>query len=279
MLLRLRAENVAFWATVRKELQVMLRYKGSLVALAVFAFLAPLGYYAQAVGFAGNNDQALAAFASRAGTTQIAAFIYLGWAVYLWITQMLWGPGSSLRQERMEGSLEMVFLTPVSRLTILIAPGVAQLLPTTVLFGSVGLILRFVFGVQMSPLQLLAGLAVIVASIPALCSIGAIVAVAALRFRDSDGIIEALRGLIAVLCGVAYPIAVLPGWLQPISRALPPTQIIDQLRSAVLNTWSGDATVRALLLILVGVVLGWAALILLRISMRSIRQTGRLGQF
>jgi len=219
---RLNTDAVAFQAIVRKEWQVALRYKANLVLLAVFVFLAPLGYYAQSLGFAGDSPLARQSFTDNAGTDQIAAFLYLGWAVYLWITEMIWGPGMSLRQERMQGSLELVFLTPVRRLSLLVAPGVAQLLPTVVLFGTVAVVLRVVFAAPLGGAALLHGLLAIVVSIPVLCALGAIVAVIALRFRDAEGIAEALRGTIAVLCGVAYPIAVLPDWIRPISRALPP---------------------------------------------------------
>jgi ABC-2 type transport system permease protein len=37
------------------------------------------------------------------------------------------------------------------------------------------------------------------------------------------------------LCCVYYPVATLPGWLQPVSLALPPTWVFEGLRALVLN--------------------------------------------
>jgi len=273
-------EYVALVGSTRKELQVILRYKAPLIGLAVTAFLAPLSYFAQAKGFAGENAAALEAFSSRTGTTELAGFLYLGFVVYLWISQILWGPGTALRQERVQGSLEPVLLTPVSRVTLLIGPALAQVVPAAVIFSTVGVVLRFVFGLRIGAAGVLRGAGVVLASLPVLVAIGALLGVITLGMRDADGVADALRGLVAVLCGVTYPVVVLPEWLQPISLALPPTQIIDQLRGAVLGSATlGDAASRAWWLIGSGLVLGAAALVLLRLVMRRALVTGRLGQY
>ncbi|MEU7748189.1 ABC transporter permease [Nonomuraea sp. NPDC049158] len=277
---RLGAESAAFRAAVRKEWQVMARYKSNLVTLAGAAVVVPAGYYAQAVGYSGASRQALDVFASRSGTTQIAGFIYLGWAIYLWISQMMWGPGSALRTERMQGSLEMVYLSPVSRFTILFGPATAQLIPAGLLFTVVGLMLRFAFGVPIGPQQLLAGLVVVLASIPALFALGALMSVITLRFRDAEGVVEAVRGALGLVCGVTYPIAVLPDWIQPISRALPPTQILEVLREQVLRpAWAAGTGTRLVYLLGVGVAMSVLATISLSWALRSAHRTGRLGQY
>lgn len=41
--------------------------------------------------------------------------------------------------------------------------------------------------------------------------------------------------VLAPICGVYYPVATLPAWLQPISWALPPTYVFEGMRSIMLN--------------------------------------------
>jgi ABC-2 type transport system permease protein len=258
----------------------MLRYWPNTVLTLMATVLLPLTYWAQAQGFAGGDDRALEAFASRAGTDNIAGFIYLGWAVFSWLSRMIWGPGMALRKERMQGSLEVIFLSPASRLAVLFGPAVAHLVPTTLIFSVVGLMLRFVFKVPIGPIELLAGLAIIIASIPILFGIGAIVGVLVLRFRDADGIGSAIRGGLGILCGVTYPIAVLPEWIQHISRGFPLTQVLDSLRTAVLQSavvpTMGD---RVVVLLISGVGLCAVAMILLDAVLRNAQRTGRLGHY
>ena len=271
----IRREFVAFTATIRKEWQVMMRYWPSMVMLIAETILLPLAYWAQATGFEGGDARAAAAFTQRSGTDSVAGFIYLGWAVYMWITTMIWGPGSSLRKERMQGSLESLFLTPVSRFTLLFAPATLQLVAAALEFTAVGVMLRVAFRVP-----IWAGVGIVLASIPVLFALGALVSVCVMRVRDSNGINSAIRGLIGVLCGITYPVAVLPGWVQPISRALPVTAVLDSLRSAVLNRAAfADLWRRTVILLVAGVVIGALASLLLRLTMRNVRRTGRLGQF
>jgi ABC-2 type transport system permease protein len=276
----MRRESTAFSATVRKEWQVMMRYVPDTTMLLIETILLPMAYWAQAVGFEGGSADAADAFARNSGTHSVAGFIYLGWAVYMWIITTVWGPGSSLRKERMQGSLESLFLTPVSRFTLLFGPSTAQLVPAAAQFLAVGLVMRFVFGVPLSPRQILAGVLVVIASIPVLFALGSLVAVSVVRIHDSNGVNSAIRGLIAILCGITYPVAVLPEWVQPISHGLPITTVLDTLRSAVLayppfaDVWS-----RSMLLLGLGAALGTTAIVLLHLTMRSVRRTGRLGLF
>jgi ABC-2 type transport system permease protein len=276
----MQAEAIAFTATVRKEWQVMRRYWPNTVLLLVESLLVPLGYWAQASGFAGGDHRAVDAFASRSGTADVAGFIYLGWAVYLWMTSTIWGPGTSLRKERMQGSLENLFLTPVSRFTVLFGPAVTQLLPAALMFTTVGLMMRFAFGVPLGPRQLLTGLLVVLASIPVLFALGALVALLVLRVRDAAGINGAIRGLTGILCGITFPIAVLPGWVRPVSRALPITQVLDTLRAAVLQQPAlADIWSRVLILLSLGIGIGAVTVTMLGLVLRSAGRTGRLGQY
>jgi ABC-2 type transport system permease protein len=277
---RLGREAVAFGAAARKEWLVLWRYPVNIVVTLATAVLLPAAYVAQANGFAGHSQQAIDAFANRAGTLQLAGFIYLGWAVFLWISMMLWGPGMTLREQQMQGSLEAAFLTPVSRFTLLFGPATAHLVPALMVFGVVGLMLRFVFGVPIGWGNLLGGLLVVAASVPMLFALGAIFAVSVLRFQDAQGISAAVQGLVTVLCGITYPVAVLPGWIQPVSEALPPTQVLTALRTAVLQPSGFDGTLRrAAVLLAAGAVIGVAAILILGRAVRGAQQTGRLGQF
>jgi ABC-2 type transport system permease protein len=280
MPIRLNAEAVAFTAAVRKEALHIWRYRANVAVVLVTAVLAPASYLVQAWGFAGGDRHALDAFAARSGTADIAAFIYLGWAVYLWVSLLIWGPGMALRHERMQGSLEVVMLSPVSRFTVLFAPATAHLVPALLLFAVVGTMLRVVFGLRVGLDRLALGLLFVAASVPALFALGALFAVVVLRFRDAEGVAAVLRGLMAIVCGVSYPVAVLPEWLQPISRALPPTQVIDDLRAAVLspvgvaNPWARTAG-----LLVVGAALSLVAWATLVRALRAARRTGRMGQY
>lgn len=275
-----RREWVAFAAVVRKEWIVLMRYWPNTAMVLGEAVLMPLFYWAQATGFEGGSGAARAAFAERAGTANVPAFIYLGWAVFMWVSLMIWGPGAALRQEKMQGSLESLVLTPVSRFSLLHGPAVAHLIPTLLIFSVVGTMLRLVFGVPLTAGRAAFGLAVLLLAIPAVLGLSALVSVVVMGFRDSAGITSTVRGLIGLLCGVTYPLVVLPEWVHPVSWAIPVTVVVDSLRTAVLSgPHALDLAARAGTLLAVGVAMITLGHLSLGLAFRRLERTGRMGQF
>jgi len=81
--------------------------------------------------------------------------------------------------------------------------------------------------------------------------------------------------LLPISC-VYYPVATLPGWLQPIALALPATNVFEGLRAVVLEQrFAADLMVRAFVLNLVSFVACYA---LFRYFLESARRNGSLVQ-
>ena len=89
----------AFAAAVRKELRIVRRYPTLYLGLVFWSILLPAVWVVAAQAYSGGGDpRALAAFASRAGTTELTGFVFVGYVMYMWLSTILWGPGTSLRQ-------------------------------------------------------------------------------------------------------------------------------------------------------------------------------------
>src|SRR5207245_11322125 len=121
---------------------------------------------------------------------------FVGYAMYNWLSVLLWGPGTALRQEQLRGTLEAVFVTPASRLVPLFGPGVGMLLPMAAIFASNFLALRFFFGIFPPIGAVIQAAVIVVLGIPALYAIGALFAASALRF----GVVAPVAELILGLC-------------------------------------------------------------------------------
>lgn len=270
----------AFWAATRKEWRILRRYPGSLLSFIFWPIALPLAFVFQAQAFSGGRDDTMAAFMERTGTNEVAGFLFVGWATYMWLSLILWGPGTSLRTEQIRGSLEAIFLTPVSRLVVLFGPAVSQLIWAIWTFVIVGVALWVGFGVAIGPLEALRALAVIVVGVPALYSVGALFATVVLRFGDASALVQAVRGVFTALCGMSFPIVVLPDWAQTVALSLPPTYLIADLR-AVLLTGSelgrllGDFAILAGM----GAVLAVLASLAFRRTEQYARRGGRLAQY
>ncbi len=82
--------------------------------------------------------------------------------------------------------------------------------------------------------------------------------------------------LLAPICGVYYPVATLPGWLQTISWLLPPSYVFEGMRSVMLDhVFRGDLLISGLALNLVYIALGLAAFL---VAFNQARKRGQLLQ-
>jgi ABC-2 type transport system permease protein len=275
-----RADLRAFGAAGMKEWRLLRRYPSMFLGFLFWPIVLPLAYVLQARGFAGDSPAALDAFAARTGTTEIAGFLFLGWAAYMWISMILWGPGTALRTEQIRGSLEALFLTPVSRLVILFGPLVSQVIWALWMFGIVGGVLIVFFGVSISPLEALRAAGVILVAVPALYGLGALFAAVVLRFGEVHAMVQGVRGVFTVFCGMSFPIVILPDWAHRVALTLPPTYLIGDLRTALLGSSSivGQFADLAILLGL-GIVISTAAIVVFRRTERHARRGGSLAQY
>ena len=274
------ADIRAFVAAARKELRQQRRYPTLFLGLLFWPVALPAAWVLMGHAYAGNDPRALAAFAERAGSTNVAGFVFVGYAMYMWLSTLLWGAGTSLRQEQVRGSLEAVFLTPASRLVPLFGPGVGTLIPMTATFALMFLALWTFFGV-VPPVGAIVGSAVIVVlGIPAMYAIGALFAASVLRFGEVGPIVQLVRGVFVLACGITFPVAMLPLWAQLGAWLMPPTYIVDDIRRVLLGAASlADVAPGIVTVLAIGVFTAMLAIVVFRWLETSARRSGMLGRF
>lgn len=274
------ADLRAFWAAARKEWRLLRRYPTMFLGFLFWPIALPLAYVFQARGYAGDSQAALDAFAARTGTVQVAGFLFLGWAAYMWISMILWGPGTALRTEQVRGSLEALFMTPVSRLVILFGPVVSQVVWALWMFAVVGATMAVFFGVPVGAAGALRALAVILIAVPALYGLGALFAAVVLRFGEVGALVQAVRGVFTVFCGMSFPIIVLPEWARAVALSLPPTYLIGDLRGVMLRGADLAELIPDLAVLLaLGLAICALAVIAFRRTERYARRGGSLAQY
>lgn len=274
------ADFRAFIAAARKELRQQRRYPTLFLGLLFWPVLLPASWVLMGHAYSGNDPKALAAFAERAGSTNVAGFVFIGYAMYMWLSTLLWGPGTALRQEQVRGSLEAVFVTPASRLVPLFGPGVAMLIPMAATFVIMGVALWAFFGVIPPLAAVLQAVVVVVLGIPALYAIGTLFAASVLRFGEVGPIVQLIRGMFVLACGITFPVAMLPLWAQVWAWLMPPTYIVEDLRRVLLGG-AGLVEVAPHIAIVLAIALLTAllAVVVFRALETSARRSGMLGRF
>ena len=275
----LLADLHALLAAGMKEWRVLRRYPSLFIGFLFWPIALPLSYVFQANAYSGT-DASVAAFTERAGTADVAGFLFLGWAAYMWISMILWGPGTALRTDQIRGTLEAVFMTPASRLAIIFGPVVSQVVWALWMFLVVGVVLVVGFGTQIGLDEALRAIAIILVAVPALYGLGALFAALVLRFGEVHALVQGVRGVFTVLCGMSFPIIVLPELARSVALALPPTYLIADLRAVLLNGAELVELVPDLVILFgIGALLCIAAIVAFDRTERFARRGGSLAQY
>ena len=274
------ADLRAFVAAVRKELRTVRRYPTLWLGLVFWPVLLPASYVLMGQAYSGNDPKAIAAFAERSGTVEVAGFVFVGFAMYMWLSTILWGPGTALRTEQMRGTLEAMFLTPTSRLVALFGPPAAALPTLGLTFVVMGAAMWILFGVALPLDGVLRTMIVIAFALPALYAIGTLFAAGVLRFGEIGPIVQLVRGIFVLACGITFPVLMLPGWAQAVASVLPPTYIVQDIRAVLLQRL-GFGAVAGDIAITVGLsaLLAALAIVTFRVLERSARRNGMLGRY
>ncbi|HVD30377.1 MAG TPA: ABC transporter permease [Methylomirabilota bacterium] len=276
----LAADIRAFLAAARKELRQQRRYPTLFLGLLFWPVLLPASWVLMGHAYSGNDPQALAAFAERAGSTNVAGFVFVGYAMYMWLSSLLWGSGTALRQEQVRGSLEAVFVTPASRLVPLFGPGVATLIPMAATFVVMGVALWLLFGVVPPLGAVLQAAVVVVLGVPALYAIGTLFAASVLRFGEVGPIVQLVRGMFVLACGITFPVAMLPLWAQVWAWLMPPTYIVEDLRRVLLQgAGLAEVAPHIAIVLTIAMLTALLAVAVFRFLETSARRSGMLSRF
>jgi ABC-2 type transport system permease protein len=274
------SEIRAMLATAHKEWIIFRRYPSWLISVLVWPVLFPIGYIFAAKALGGPGGTGLTQWSTLTGTTDYLGYIVVGSTLYMWLNITLWDLGFQLRREQMQGTLESTWLCPVWRIGVMLGAGLTKL-GTSLIFLAITVVeFRLFFGVRLlqgNPALLLLILTLVIGSI---YGIGLLFGSLVIRFKEANAMVFLVRGMIMIFCGVAYPLAVLPGWMQPIAAALPLTYGIRAIRAVALND-AGFAAVAPDLMALAGfaVVLPVLGIVAFGWMERRARRTGSLGQY
>ncbi len=204
---------------------------------AVFQVLQPL-IWLTPVYFLGRSFAAPdgnAGFADYAGTDDFMSFILLGTVLSHYVSAVFWGMGYSLKEEMNAGVLESNWLAPVPRPLLLAGRTVASLALTTLTSAVMLLLAWFLFGFRITG-NVLAALVPAAPMLVALYGFGFALAAVVLLLREANTLIDVSDYLITLLSGSQFPVRVLPGFLLPLSLALPLTYGYDAVRGILLGT-------------------------------------------
>jgi ABC-2 type transport system permease protein len=178
--------------------------------------------------------------------------------------------------ERWEGTIEYTFMAPLSRPVHLIGMGLYAVMYGLVRAAAVFVAVVAFIGIHVPNANYPAAVALLAIASVSFIGVGMMTAVLPLISPEKGtqlGFVA--QGLMLVVSGVYYPVSVLPGWMQWISKISPATYALRGCRASIIDG-AGLAWADVWPLLLIGVVSIPLGLLVFRSGERYAKRNGKL---
>ncbi len=223
-------ETRASYAFVERNFNLIKRYWGWEVVWLIYSLVNALS-----ITFIGKATPAITGRVfSPEVISETILYLLVGTLVWHYLSVVFDAIAESVQWERWEGTIEYTFMAPVSRFTHLVGTTIFAvffgLFHTIVIMGVVSLF----FDINLANANYLgAGLVLMVGS-GSFVGLGIFASVLPLLFPERGAqMTNIIKSLVLLVSGIYYPITVLPGWLQPVSRISPATYVLQGMREAL----------------------------------------------
>lgn len=264
----------AVLAVAWRDIRITTRYRSWFIASFVWPIVFPFSLVFLGKGLAGPSGEGVGRFSQLAETSDYSGFLIVGSLVWMFVNINLWMGGLSLMTDRTRGTFDTHWTMPVSKLALVVGATIASLvlnfLPMLVAMGFYSAIGWLSVGGDL--LQIVLAVLVIV---PFLLGFLLCFSAITVRFREAGMLVQVLRTVFSILCGLQFPLAVLPGWAQSVGRAIPLTHFVDVVRGVVLNgARLADYAYSVTFVLVSGVAMIAVGALIFELVRRAVRSTG-----
>jgi len=237
----IKAELRAMWECNIKAWKIDLAYPISFVrqCISPLVLLLPFIIYGIAV-IGGRYAAEDTPLATVIGTGDVVTFIFTGYMIMGFIGTAVWAMGFSIRREQWFGTLESIYVTPTSRLTLVLGMAlhstVHQSLGTMIEFAAIYLI----FGLALQIQGILPALIIFMLMMFALYGFGILVSALSLILKEGWIVAEGFQSILMILSPVVYPLVMLPTLAQQVSMIFPTAPALVGMRAFLIEDYTSE---------------------------------------
>lgn len=274
----LKAELRAIWESNIKAWKIDLAYPISFVrqCFSPLIFLLPFIIYGLAL-IGGRYSEHLE---ELVGTGDIVTFIFTGYMIMGFIGTAIWAMGFSIRREQWFGTLESIYVTPTSRLSLVLGMALHSTVHQSLGTGIEFLVIYFLFGLTLQIQGVLPALIIFALMMIALYGFGILISALSLLLKEGWIVSEGLHSIMMILSPVTYPLIVLPSIAQQVSKTLPTAPALVGMRAFLIENYTYKA-VSNIFLHLLALDMAWIAfgILIFYLADLHVRKRGSLGKY
>ncbi len=216
------------------------------------------------------------------GSSTIFNFFYWGFIFLIVFSTAIWGIGQYIRNEQLQGTIEQLFIAPVSRVTIIFGRFARTFFTDMAIILYTAVLLGFLSHERVAVENPLGLVFVFVLLELAVLGFGLIFAAVTFRIKSFNFLANLTQFAVIGLCGVFFPLSILPDPVRMVSLAIPFTYYADLMRYTAAGTVAGTTTIfdPAFEFILAGIlsiVVFFAGLAYFKATEKSAQKRGAIG--
>ncbi|HEX5166064.1 MAG TPA: ABC transporter permease, partial [Thermomicrobiales bacterium] len=167
----------------------------------------------------------------------ISGFLLAGMVGMICWYSSVWWTGSAIEEERWEGTIAALFLTPASRVAVVIGHGLGGFIYMIPSFATI-VLLAVITGARFNVGSLVAVVASALALLVASLAMGFLLASLFILSRRANLMANIIQHPLYLMGGFMIPRDALPDWLHTISNAMPLAHAVDAFRASMLASAS-----------------------------------------
>ncbi len=222
-------ELKASYAFIERNFNIVKRYWAWEVVWLVYSIVNSLS-----VSYIGMGMEKLGG--SGVDSHFLVLYLAIGTIVWRYLTVIFYWVTDVIGIERWEGTIEYTLMAPIQRITHMLGQTsfavVYSLIHTAVILGATALF----FNLNLANANLAGATVMLIAGSFSFIGISVVGAVLPLLFPERGSqMTHVIIALLLLVSGVYYPVEVLPGWLQALSRLSPATYVLYGVRDSLVK--------------------------------------------
>ncbi|MFX0087683.1 MAG: ABC transporter permease [Candidatus Hodarchaeota archaeon] len=213
-----------FCSMTKKEFTVLTRYKFSFIISFIQIFLIMFLFTAAALILTPPDKASYG-----------VGLMYYSFVLFMFISSALWDIGNSLREEQYQGTLESLFMAPISYFSSLLS----RIIVNLIWIGSNVIVTFFTMSIVFGSLpveNVVLGIFVLVLSMLVCFGFSFGFAGLALRYKESmNTLTNFMQFALMVFCAMFFPFSALPDIIVIVSRLIPLSYCVDLFRSTMIG--------------------------------------------
>jgi ABC-2 type transport system permease protein len=232
---------------------------------------------ALAVTFIAEGSTAVAGTDADA-VSRFTLFLMIGTLVWHFLSVIFTFVSEMIQWERWEGTIEYTLMAPVNRWVHLVGQTFFSILYALVSTILIGAVLAIFFRLDLSAANLPGAFMMLVFGSVSLIGISIFASILPLLYPERGAqMTHIVQAAFLLVSGIYYPISVLPGWMQFLSRISPVTYVLDGVRAAIMDGAPfSDLISRLIPLVISGFVFVPLGIWMFQLAERYAKRTGKL---